>query len=93
MGPLLAGNGSVGCSSTTIKKLLECVADTALEGCPSSKPRPPSRKAKGVETWMPYAFERVGLRTYADLTEADVSTKPKEFDGKTVNLVTGAKLW
>ncbi len=32
-------------------------------------------------TWMPYAFDRVGYRTYANLREADVSTKPAGWTG------------
>ncbi len=31
------------------------------------------------ETWVPYAFDRLGYRTSADLREVDVSTKPDDW--------------
>ena len=34
-----------------------------------------------VATWMPYAFDRVGYRTFANLREAYVSTKPATWTG------------
>jgi uncharacterized protein YjbI with pentapeptide repeats len=34
-----------------------------------------------VATWMPYAFDRVGYRSFAYLREADVSTKPNNWTG------------
>ena len=35
----------------------------------------------GIATWVPYAFDRVGYRTYANLRETDVSTKPATWTG------------
>jgi hypothetical protein len=35
----------------------------------------------GIATWVPYAFDRVGYRTYANLREANVSTKPAAWTG------------
>ena len=37
----------------------------------------------GVATWVPYAFDRVGYRTFANFREADVSTKPPTWTGLT----------
>ena len=36
---------------------------------------------KDAATWVPYAFISMGFRTYADLREADVSTKPSAWTG------------
>ena len=33
----------------------------------------------GIATWVPFAFDRVGYRTFANLREADVSTKPENW--------------
>ena len=35
----------------------------------------------GVATWVPYAFDSVGHKTFANLREADVSTKPATWTG------------
>ena len=47
-----------------------------------------------VRTWVPHAFKFVGYRTFADLNEADVSTKPASFRNleDDFDLVTGARL-
>ena len=36
---------------------------------------------RDAATWVPYAFDRVGYRTFANLREADVSTKPATWTG------------
>ena len=48
----------------------------------------------GPQTWVPYTFERFGYRTFGDLREADVSTKPQNWrgDSKDLPLVKGATL-
>jgi uncharacterized protein YjbI with pentapeptide repeats len=56
----------------------------------------PDRTA-GPSTWMPYVFEAFGYRTYAELQEAEVSQRPKEWwraadEKQALEAITGAKL-
>ena len=39
-----------------------------------------------VATWMPYVFDAMGYRTFANLREADVSTKPSNWTGVAARL-------
>ncbi len=50
----------------------------------------------GVATWVPTAFDRVGYRTFANLREADVSTKAANWwtakDDERLDVIQGATL-
>jgi uncharacterized protein YjbI with pentapeptide repeats len=60
----------------------------------SSKDRP---ELFGPRTWVPWAFQLVGYRTYADLANKDISARPKDWwttakANRNLATVAGAKL-
>ena len=52
----------------------------AIEG-KADRDRGGSVALGGVATWVPYAFDRAGYRTFANLQETDLSNKPATWTG------------
>ena len=53
----------------------------AIEGDVRRSEEYPIVVLPAVAAWVPYAFDRIGYKTHADLREADVSTKPATWTG------------
>ena len=57
------------------------VSLSAIEGDARRDPPSYSVVLGGIATWVPTAFDRMGYRTFANLREANVSTKPATWTG------------
>jgi uncharacterized protein YjbI with pentapeptide repeats len=66
----------------------------AIKGIPHDRGRAPQFKAADIRRWGPSVFWFIGFDPYADLTEAQISTKPDNWNGADdqVSSVTGANL-
>ena len=86
----------LGTTALAIGAIFVLISFGAIEGKPRHLFRlhsgPPL--LAGVWTWVPYGFERLGYRTFANLRDAEVSTKPENWRGeeKDIPLVKGASL-
>jgi uncharacterized protein YjbI with pentapeptide repeats len=65
-----------------------------IRGAPHDSTRAPQFMAANIRRWAPTAFWSVGYDPYADLTEAQISTKPANWTGadEQVASVKGARL-
>ncbi len=95
--PWLDARTYQGTTAIGIGVIIAAISLGAIEGNPRYKSvgeHPDPFVFAGDRTWVPYAFERLGYRTFANLREAEVSTKPENWRGdeKDIPLVKGASL-
>ena len=74
--------------------LLTFLAAGTMLGVPHGRERAPQYMAGSIRRWAPSLLWAAGAEPYADVTEAAISTKPRDWNGadSQVPTVTGARL-